>query len=155
MRSPSDSYLNAEDAWACLGKGDQFCNKGGFRQAIECFDRAEKSYDHLNETTGGFETERAIARRGEETTLAFVGVLMSYSLDCLMTSLDHKRWGEAGECVLHFLHHYETLMNNAPQEATQKEFNEFVGVLRSHSDDEPFFAALGEDAERIRKLIKE
>ncbi|MEW6209525.1 MAG: hypothetical protein AB1631_14245 [Acidobacteriota bacterium] len=154
MRPPSDSYLNAGDAWACLGEAYQFLNKGDFRQAIEYFDRAEKSYDHLNKTIGGFENERAMALRQKETALALVDMSMSMSLEFLRRWPDHKRWDQSTEWVLHFLHHYETLKKYAHQEATQEEFNEFVAVLRPHSDDESFLAALGADAERIRKLIK-
>lgn len=73
----------------------------------------------------------------------------------LMTLLDLKRQEEAARDVLRFLGYFESFKNDAPQEATQKEFNQFVGVLRSHSDDETLFAALGADAERIRKLIEE
>ena len=72
----------------------------------------------------------------------------------LMTLLDLKRQEEAAADVLRFLSYFESFKNDAPQEATQKEFNQFVDVLRPHSDDEPLFASLGADAERIRKLIE-
>ncbi len=71
----------------------------------------------------------------------------------LMTLFDLQRQEEAATDVLQFLQYFESFKNDAPQEAAQKEFNQFVSVLRSHSDDEPFFAALGEGAERIRRLM--